>query len=71
MVTPIIKEYQKEDIYIVWNQSKCIHCGHCARELSSVFKPKDKPWISPEGAWKQAIIDQVEKCPSGALTIRT
>ena len=64
-----IKKYPKEDIHVVWNPEKCIHSGNCARGLNSVFKPRDKPWIQPENASKQEIINQVNKCPSGALTI--
>lgn len=64
-----IKKYEKEDIKIVWQNEKCTHSANCARGLASVFKPKEKPWIQPDGATKQAIIDQVAKCPSGALSI--
>ena len=63
-----IKKYPKDDIQIMWNAKKCIHAGNCARGLSSVFKPKERPWIQAENASKEEIIDQVEKCPSGALT---
>lgn len=64
-----MKKYKKEDIAIGWDADKCIHAGFCARQLSSVFKPKERPWIQPENASKQEIIDQVAKCPSGALSI--
>lgn len=64
-----MKKYQKEDINIVWKSEKCIHAGFCARQLSEVFKPKDRPWIQPDNANKERIIEQVKKCPSGALTI--
>lgn len=65
-----LKEYSKEDIKIIWNSKKCIHAGNCARGLSNVFKPKERPWIQTEGASKDEIIDQVAKCPSGALSIQ-
>jgi len=64
-----MKKYKKEDISIGWESEKCIHAGNCARELSSVFKPKDRPWIQPENATKEQIVEQVGKCPSGALSI--
>jgi len=64
-----MKTYKKDDIAIGWNPEKCIHAGNCARQLSSVFKPNEKPWIQPENATKEAIIEQVGKCPSGALSI--
>ncbi|MDG2450990.1 MAG: (4Fe-4S)-binding protein [Saprospiraceae bacterium] len=65
-----MKKYKKEDIEIVWNSDKCTHAGFCARQLSKVFKPKERPWIQPENATRQEIIDQVKKCPSGALSIQ-
>jgi uncharacterized Fe-S cluster protein YjdI len=65
-----MKDYKKEDIAVVWDAEKCTHSGICARGLPAVFKPKDRPWIQTENAAKQAIIDQVAKCPSGALSIK-
>jgi uncharacterized Fe-S cluster protein YjdI len=64
------KSYQKEDMTILWDASKCIHAGICARGLSPVFKPKEVPWIQPENADKETIRQQVLKCPSGALSIK-
>ncbi len=65
-----MKTYTKEDIKIGWEPEKCSHSANCAKGLSKVFKPRDKPWIQPENATKQEIIAQVAKCPSGALTIK-
>lgn len=65
-----MKEYPKEDIAVVWDQSKCIHAAECVKGLPNVFKPKERPWIQTENATKQEIIDQVAKCPSGALSIK-
>ncbi|MCB9223525.1 MAG: (4Fe-4S)-binding protein [Crocinitomicaceae bacterium] len=65
-----IKEYPKEDIKVVWESSKCIHAANCAKGLPSVFKPREKPWVQTDGASKEEIIEQVGKCPSGALSIR-
>jgi hypothetical protein len=36
--------------------------------LPEVFKPKEKPWITPEGSTTEKIIAQVKRCPSGALS---
>lgn len=64
-----MKKYIKDDIAVVWKQEKCVHAAFCARHLSSVFKPKEKPWIQVDNATKEEIIEQVKKCPSGALSI--
>jgi uncharacterized Fe-S cluster protein YjdI len=62
------KEYSNGEVTIVWKPELCIHSGICARGLPDVFKPRDKPWISPEAAPTEALIEQVKKCPSGALS---
>lgn len=64
-----MKKYEKDDVTVGWEPEKCIHAGFCARQLSEVFKPKEKPWIQTENATKERIIEQVGKCPSGALSI--
>jgi uncharacterized Fe-S cluster protein YjdI len=67
----ITKKYTNGEVTIVWKPSMCIHSALCWRGesgLSSVFNPMEKPWIKPEGADTQAIINQIKKCPSGALS---
>lgn len=64
------KEYKKEDVIILWQPEKCIHSGICARGLSKVFKPKEKPWVQTENATKEEIVKQVLACPSKALSIK-
>lgn len=65
-----MKEYKKDTVKVIWDSSKCTHAGFCARQLPEVFKPKDRPWVQPENATEEAIINQVKKCPSGALSIK-
>ena len=64
----ITKKYSNGEITIVWKPGECIHSGICFRGLNSVFDPKKRPWITPEQASSQQIINQIEKCPSGALS---
>lgn len=35
-----------------------------------MYNPKARPWITPENATSSELIDQVAKCPSGALSIK-
>ena len=65
----IIKRYTNGDITIVWQPSKCIHSTVCFRGLPGVFDPRRRPWITPEGVTSETIMEQVKKCPSGALSI--
>jgi uncharacterized Fe-S cluster protein YjdI len=64
------KEYPKDDVVILWDSSICTHSGNCVRGLPGVFKPKESPWVQVENADKQQIVDQVHRCPSGALSIK-
>ncbi|MBO3099661.1 (4Fe-4S)-binding protein [Gelidibacter pelagius] len=64
------KEYSNGEITILWKAEKCIHSGICVKTLPKVYNPKDRPWIKPENATTKALIDQVSKCPSGALSIK-
>ena len=61
-------KYSNGEVTIVWQPELCIHSGRCARGLPEVFKPKEKPWITPEGSTTEKIIAQVKRCPSGALS---
>lgn len=53
---------------MVWKPKVCIHSTVCWKELLQVFDPRSKPWIRMEGAGTERIIEQVRKCPSGALS---
>jgi uncharacterized Fe-S cluster protein YjdI len=66
----LTKEYTNGEVTIVWQNAMCIHSGNCVRNLSSVFQPKEQPWIKPENATTAEIIAAVGKCPSGALSIK-
>jgi len=50
------------------NRGICAHAGHCTDNLSSVFKLGTEPWIDPDGATTENIIETINKCPSGALS---
>jgi uncharacterized Fe-S cluster protein YjdI len=67
----LTKEYSNGEITIVWQSGKCIHSANCVKNLSSVFHPKEQPWIRMENATTEEIIATVSKCPSGALSIHT
>jgi len=67
----LTKEYTNGEITIVWKTALCRHSTICwkpATGLPGVFNPMVRPWIKPEAAPTAQIIDQVKKCPSGALS---
>ncbi len=64
----ITKRYDAGDITIVWQPAKCIHAGECVKALPNVYKPNEKPWLSPENANADELRAQIKLCPSGALS---
>ena len=67
----ITKKYSNGEVTIVWQAGLCTHSTRCWKGeegLPTVFNPREKPWIKPEGAGTERIIEQVKRCPSGALS---
>jgi uncharacterized Fe-S cluster protein YjdI len=64
----LTKKYTNGEVTIVWKPTMCIHSAICFKGLGNVFNPQAKPWITPEGGTTLEIVDQVKKCPSGALS---
>ena len=61
-------EYKNEKLVVRYDPDVCIHAGDCVRGLPSVFDVSKKPWIHVNGASPDEIVEQVKRCPSGALT---
>jgi uncharacterized Fe-S cluster protein YjdI len=62
------KTYTNGEVTIVWKPSVCIHSTICFRGLPKVFNPRNRPWVTPQGATTEKIVEQVKSCPSGALS---
>jgi uncharacterized Fe-S cluster protein YjdI len=67
-MSQIVKRYTRGDVTVVWKPDQCIHSTLCWRGLVEVFNPRNKPWVNMDGADTDRIIEQVSKCPSGALS---
>ena len=61
-------KYSNEEITVVWKPELCQHSTLCWKGLIEVFNPKAKPWVNMEGADSERIMNQVQRCPSGALS---
>ena len=61
-------KYSNGEVTVVWKPDLCIHSGNCVRGLNEVFNSQKRPWININGAATERIIEQVKKCPSGALS---
>lgn len=60
--------YKNEGISVVWKPELCQHAQRCWRQLPEVFDYKVKPWIDVNGSSAERIMEQIKKCPSGALS---
>lgn len=71
MMKDLTKKYTNGEVTIVWKPGVCSHSTICWRKttgLPEVFNPTQRPWIKPENASTEQIVEQVKKCPSGALS---
>ncbi|MCI0404723.1 MAG: (4Fe-4S)-binding protein [candidate division Zixibacteria bacterium] len=64
----ITRKYTNGEVTILWQPALCFHSAKCFLGLPSVFDPTKRPWVNPEGADMQRMIEQVKQCPSGALS---
>lgn len=64
------KEYSNGELTVVWQPKLCAHAGVCVRMLPKVYNPSARPWIAIENATTEQLIEQIGKCPSGALSYR-
>lgn len=63
------KHYSNGEVVVVWEPGKCFHSGICFAGLPAVFDPRKRPWVNIVGAPTAAIVAQVGRCPSGALSL--
>lgn len=64
----ITRKYNNGEITVVWQACLCTHSTLCWKELIEVFNPGKRPWVNINGASTERIIQQVKRCPSGALS---
>ncbi|MBN2731339.1 MAG: CDGSH iron-sulfur domain-containing protein [Balneolaceae bacterium] len=65
-----IHRYESNNIEIQYDLNRCIHARECVKGLRAVFNPEKRPWIQPDNATIEEIVDVVERCPTGALHYR-
>ena len=68
MKEEVTRTYSNGEVTVIWKSGLCTHSANCFRGLPTVFDPRKRPWVDPHGANSQQIVDQVQKCPSGALS---
>ena len=60
--------YSNGEVTVLWRPNRCVHSGCCVRGLPAVFDVAKRPWVNVLAADSEAIVRQVENCPSGALS---
>ena len=56
------------ELTVIWQPKKCTHAGICVKMLPKVYNPKERPWCKPENATVEDLINEINECPSGALS---
>ncbi len=64
------REYTNGEITVFWKPKFCTHSTICFSELPDVFNPSSRPWINPNAAETDTIINTVKNCPTKALTYK-
>lgn len=69
-MSEIVKQFTSGSVVIEWRPDLCEHSSFCFRLLPEVFNPRVNPWIQPENASTEQLIQVVRQCPSGSLRIQ-
>lgn len=62
-------KYTNGEVTVLWRPEVCKHSGRCVSQLPGVFDVNKHPWINMQGASSTEIIEQVKKCPTGAISV--
>lgn len=62
-----VQVYETPEVTVTFDPAVCRHTGICLRGLPDVFDVGRRRWVRPELASPDAVVEQVAKCPSGAL----
>ena len=60
-----------KSVMLIFDGSRCQQSGECTRQLPEVFDRRRDPWIVPDNADTEALIDTVQNCPTGALSCQS
>ena len=50
------------------NRGACSHAAFCTNDLPQVWRSGVSPWIDPDGAAAENVVQVIKTCPSGALS---
>ncbi|MEL7060121.1 MAG: CDGSH iron-sulfur domain-containing protein [Acidobacteriota bacterium] len=64
-----LHRYRGDAITVAYDARRCIHVAECVQRLPTVFNTSHRPWVQPDAASVDAVVDTVERCPTGALRV--
>lgn len=59
--------FQGAGVHVTFDTGLCKHHGACVRAQPKVFDVSRTPWIEPDQASVEQVLDAVSQCPTGAL----
>ncbi|MBK9062582.1 MAG: (4Fe-4S)-binding protein [Acidobacteria bacterium] len=62
-----VQHYEKGGLTVTFDPRVCTHSGVCVQGLYDVFDVSKRPWVNLDGAPAEQVVEQVKRCPSGAL----
>ncbi len=62
-------KFSNKEVTVTYDPCICKLSGRCYKELPEVFMDSVIPWVDLDGASAEAIQEQVERCPTGALKL--
>lgn len=62
-----VQSYETDEIVVTFDPGRCTHSAMCIRGLPGVFDVSRKRWIDLKQADADAVMGQIDACPSGAL----
>ncbi|MEQ1898051.1 MAG: (4Fe-4S)-binding protein [Vicinamibacterales bacterium] len=62
-----VQSYETNELVVTFDPARCQHTGICLRGLGPVFDITRTRWIDLRAASADAVMAQVDACPSGAL----
>ena len=60
--------YVGRSVVVIYDESLCQHSEKCCARLPAVFNRDKNPWIEPDQASAQLLLNAVKGCPSNALS---
>lgn len=62
-----MRRYESDDVVVTFDPRLCIHARECVKGLPEVFDIEKRPWVQPQHAGADEVVDVVSRCPTGAL----